>query len=251
MRILVQIILMCVLISCKSTEGDMNYGLSHYKMGLYDHAIPRLLSATPDLEKSDPYDPRITQAYLALGTMARADKMYDRSEYYYLKALSTAEILKTHKNLHLRNAKNTLGNFYISQKRFDKALPLLIDAVALSQNMNSDRILRAIDLDNVALVQAELGKSKEAIKLSIQALDLIENSREHRLYNRTKGIILYNQGKNLEKFSLFDQALDCYEKSIESLKIHATNKPRENWRVELVEKRKSELIAKHNAKNEI
>ena len=240
-----------MLVSCKATEGDINYGLSHYRMGLYNHAIPSLLSATPELEKADPYDPRVTQAYLALGTMAQADKMYDESEQYYLKALSSAETLKINKTLHLRNAKNTLGNFYISRKNFQKALPLLKDAVALSRGMNSDSILRAIDLDNLALVQAELGKSEESSKLSTQALDLIDNSKDHKLYHRTKGIILYNQGKNFEKFELFEKALDCYEKSIQSLKIHATNKLYENWRVELVEKTKSELIERHNDKNRI
>ena len=248
MRILVQIILVCILVSCKSIEGDMNYGLSHYRMGLYNHAIPSLLCATPELEKTNPYDTRVTQAYLALGTMAQADKMYDESEQYYLKALSSAEILKIDKNLHLRNTKNTLGNFYISRKHFQKALPLLKGAVVLSQGMNSDSILMAIDLDNLALVQAELGKSEESTELSIQALELVDNSKNHKLYNRTKGIILYNQGKNFEKFDFFEKALDCYEKSIKSLKVHATNKLYENWRVELVEKTKSVLIAKHNAK---
>ncbi|PHS12123.1 MAG: hypothetical protein COA86_18695 [Kangiella sp.] len=251
MKVLVQIILLLTLVCCKSTEEDMNYGLSHYKMGLYNHAIPSLLSATPELEKTDPYDSRVTQAYLALGTMAQADKIYDKSEQFYLKALSSAETLKANKALHLRNIKNTLGNFYISRKSFEKALPLLKSAVALSQDMNSDSIFKAIDLDNLALVYTELGKLKESIELSVQALDLIENSKEHKLYDRTKGIVLYNHGKNIEKFDLFEKALDSYEQSIKSLKIHATNKSHENWRVELVEKAKSDLIANHNAKNKI
>lgn len=76
---------------CASTESNINSGLWHYDAGLYGEAIPRLLDATADFEKTNPTDERVSRSYLALGVMAESSKLYEKAETYLLKALKTAK----------------------------------------------------------------------------------------------------------------------------------------------------------------
>ena len=57
-----------------STERQINYGLNHYEMGLFNHAIPPLVSAAESLEKKSPPDPRLVEVLIALGEMAAGTK---------------------------------------------------------------------------------------------------------------------------------------------------------------------------------
>jgi len=248
MRVIYTILLSFFLFGCKTTEQKINYGLNHYEMGLFGYAAPSLLDSTPEFEKNNPNDPRVSRAYLALGTMENSNKMHERAEKYMLKALSSAENIKPTNIVILRNAKNTLGNFYISQKRFKEALPQLESAVEISKNKTGNYILRSVDLDNLALVMAELGKSKKATSYSNEALKLVEKGKQDRLYYRTKGIILYNKGKHHEKFNEFNKAQKCYKESISNLNKFVENNQYDAWRVDLVNKSINELMFKINDK---
>ena len=230
-----------LLLGCTSTEGNVNYGLNHYDMGLFNHAIPSLLSSTPELEKQTPSDPRVTRAYLALGIMAKADKMYNKAEEFMLKALSTAELVVENKNTHIRNAHNTIGNFYISQKKYKSALPHLEKALVISERENKDPVLTAIDIDNIALVYSELGEHSKSLELSNKALALNDKASNHKHYLRTKGVILFNQGKTYERLNQFDSAVKNYDASIKVLSELVNTKPHESWRIDVVKKAKKSI----------
>ncbi|GLQ31351.1 tetratricopeptide repeat protein [Litoribrevibacter albus] len=245
MRILtIMAVAMVFLTACASVDQNINYGLNHYKMGLYNHAIPKLLSSTPELENSNPTDQRVTEAYLALGVMAEADKQFEKAEEFMKKALETAKNVNENKSTHIRNANNTLGHFYINQQHYTQAKTYLERALEISRQKNNDPVMLAIDLDNLALVHFELGDQVQSTTYSDEALRLIEKDINHQYYIRTKGIVLYHQGLRLEKLGENKKALGRYNSSIEAFELLANKHSYESWRIDVVTKSKDALLAK-------
>ncbi|MDO7085589.1 tetratricopeptide repeat protein [Pseudocolwellia sp. AS88] len=230
-----------LLSGCASTEGNVNYGLNHYDMGLYNHAIPPLLKSVPELEKSAPIDQRVTRGYLALGIMAENDKRYEKAEIFLKKALETSQIVTLNRSTHIRNAHNTLGNFYLKREQYDTALIHLNQALDISKEENLEPTLIAIDLDNIALVHSELGEHKKSLELSKQALLLNEKSPSHKYYLRTKGIVYFNQAKRYELINENKLAEKNYDLSIEAFAILIQTEPYEQWRLDLVKKEKAKF----------
>lgn len=235
-----------LLVGCTSTEGNVNYGLNHYDMGLYHYAIPSLLKSVPELEKTAPLDQRVTRGYLALGIMAENDKQYEKAEHFLIKALETAQIVNLNRNTHIRNAHSTLGNFYLNREKYDFALKHLSQAFDISNEENLKPTLIAIDLDNLALVHAELGEYVKSLALSKQALELNEQSPTHKYYLRTKGIVYFNRAKTYELINENKLAKDNYDLSIEALILLVKTAPYEQWRLDLVKKEKTKFTT--NAK---
>ena len=236
------LLLSLILIGCQSTEGNINYGLNHYQMGLYNQAVPSLNSSVEELEKQNPSDQRVTRAYLALGVMAQAGKLFDRAEQYMEKALYTAKHTEKNKNTHIRNAHNTLGNFYINQEKFKLALPHLEKALLISEATNHDPVLVAIDIDNIAIVYSELRDHEKSLEFSEKALESNEMSPDNKYYLRTKGVILFNRGKTYEELKQYKLALINYEESIKLLTELVIKQPHESWRIEIVEKAKNLVL---------
>ena len=80
---------------CASTDQQVNYGLNHFRMGLYNQAIPPLRSAADTLERKSPPDPRLPEIFIALGEMAADTTRPDLAEGFYKKALKAADELST------------------------------------------------------------------------------------------------------------------------------------------------------------
>ena len=234
--------LLMLVAGCASTESNVNYGLNHYEMGLFNHAIPPLLKSVPELEKSSPTDHRVTRGYLALGIMAQDDKQLEQAESFLIKALETSKKVSQNRKTHLRNAQNTLGNFYLNQEKYDNALTHLTVALEISKEENLAPTLIAIDLDNLALVHSELGEYRESLKLSQEALELNEKSPSHKYYLRTRGIVGFNQAKLYELLSETRLAEKSYDLSIEALTLLVQNNSYEEWRLELVKKEKLKFL---------
>lgn len=232
-----------LLVGCASTESNVNYGLNHYDMGLYNHAIPPLLKSIPELEKSDPTDQRVSRGYLALGIMAENDKRYAKAEIFLKKALETSQIVTLNRSTHIRNAHNTLGNFYLNRKKYDIALIHLNQALDISNQENLEPTLIAIDLDNLALVHSELGEHKKSLKLSKQAIELNEQSPSHQHYLLTKGIVYFNQAKTYELINENKLAETNYDLSIKALAKLVQTESYEQWRLDLVKKEKAKFMA--------
>jgi len=176
--------------------------------------------------------------------MAQADKMYDKAEEFMKQALLSAELADKDKTIHVRNAHNTIGNFYITRKKYQTALPHLEKALSISESTGADPTMTAIDIDNIALVYSELGDHKKAIAYSDRALASNEIAPQHQHYLRTKGIILFNQGKSYERLAQTDSAIRNYDASIKVLTTLVAQKPYESWRVDVVQEAKKSLVNK-------
>lgn len=221
-----------------STEGQINYGLNHYKMGLYGHAIPPLMSAANSLEKTVPTDPRLVDVLIALGEMAQNDNRKDLANDFYTRALKAAESLKPQDTVRLRNSLVYLGTFYLNERPSD-AIPILTRAEEISRTFEN-QVLHAIDLDNLALSYSHIKDHPRASTLSLQALAIINKITTRAFAIRTKGVILYNLGYSEMELGSFQEAETHFKESLLVLQSDAKNV--EMWRVKTVIKGYAKLL---------
>ena len=227
-----------------STDQQVNYGLNHYRMGLYGQAIPALMSAASSLEKTDPPDPRLPQVLSALGNMAESDKRYDLARGYYGKGLKAAESLAPPNETLLRNALVDAGHFHLGQKSYTEALPLLERAAAISgKNPRFRPVLQAIDVDNLGLAYAGLGRHAEANALSQRALGVLEKASDTEAL-KTRGVIFYNLGYSYMEQGRNREAETYYRRALDTLAPPAGPSVGEPWRVKVVVTNYAALLRK-------
>ncbi len=222
-----------------STESQINYGLNHYKMGLYNQAIPPLISAAESLEKENPPDPRLVDVLVALGTMAQAEKRDDLAANFYPRALKAAEALRPTDNTRLRNALVHAGIFYSGHEQTPEALPLLQRAAAISERLE-DREYHAIDLDNLALAHQNLKQYLEASELQLRALKVTNELKSGQYLSGTKGTILHNLGSSYVELGRYKDAEKYFKESIAVLT--SVGREVEPWRVNTAKKSYADLL---------
>ncbi len=213
-----------------STESQINYGLNHYKMGLYSHAIPPLVTAADSLEKITPTDPRLVDVLIALGEMAQSDKRKDLADGFFTRALKAAESLKPQDERLLRNSLVHLGSFYLFERPSD-ALQILARAEEISRTYD-DQVLHAIDLDNLGIAYRGTKNYPRSSALSLQALAIINSITTGKLVTRTKGVILHNLGYTEMLFEHYKEAETHFKESL--LVLRSDPKNVESWRVKTV-----------------
>jgi len=223
---------------CANTPNKgVDYGLSLYKRGAFDRAVVQLDLSIAELEESNPRDSRLSTAYLALGDIAKSTSNFLKAEEYTLKSLELAESAGSGKQQVLRNAKSSLGKLYLSQKRYEDALPWLKASVDTSTKKKGDAIVRlALDTTNVAVALAGSGKKNDFSLYGNIALQTLELASEHILYLRTRGDILLSLAKGYINIGEQSEANVYYQRSIDSFKQHAQRYPFDDWRVAAVEK---------------
>jgi tetratricopeptide (TPR) repeat protein len=213
-----------------STEDQINYGLNHYNMGLYNRAIPPLMSAAESLEGKNPPDPRLVDVLVALGVMAQGTNRRDLAADFYPRALKAAEALKPPDAIRLRNSLVHLGTFYIEGRPSD-AVVLLERAEKLSRGID-DQVIHAIDLDNLAQAHQALKQYPQAIALSTEALRIVEQNPQKQYATRTKGIVLHSLAMSYDESGDVKQADVLYKQSLSVLRS-APNEV-EAWRLKTV-----------------
>ena len=220
-----------------STESQINYGLNHYRMGLYNQAIPPLLSAAKSLEDDSPTDPRLVDVLIALGMMAMAQKRDDLAVDFFPRALKAAETLQPPDDTRLRNALVHAGMYYSGHERAHEAVPLLERAAAISQKFD-DQELHAIDLDNLGNAHQTLKQYEKAVELQLKSLEVANSLSAPKF--PTRATILHNlgrsymeQGKLKEAEPLLKEALDI---------LSAGGPEVEAWRVKTAKKSYAELL---------
>lgn len=223
-----------------STDSQINYGLNHYKMGLYDRAIPFLLSAVEDIENEEPTDPRLPQVLIALGNMATNKKDEARAEDFFRRALKAAEKLSPVNNVQIRNSLVHLGLFYRARDRAKEAVPLLKRATTISEEA-TNKVLFAIDLDNLGLAIDQLGRHEEANQLSLKALDVLDSLTPSNEDAKTRGVILYNLAWSYMNQKRYTEAEKLYQKSLALLEDESLG-PVENWRIKTILKGYANLL---------
>ena len=229
-----------ILFWCASTDQNINSGLWHYNAGLYNEAIPRLLSGTESLYKSNPIDSRLPVAYLALAHMEANDKRVDIAEKYYKQAISVAEKYHSKDERIMRNVTSSAGNYYLDNKQYSEALPLLERAVALSKNNYTiARKLYAIDLDNLGLANDAIGRHREADALSQQALTALSTLSTTPEIVNIRGVVLYNIAyRNAERGNV-TEAEQYYKRALADISVSD-----EPWRIKTVKTNYAEFLKK-------
>jgi len=222
-----------------STERQINYGLNHYEMGLYDLAIPPLMTAAESLESKSPPDPRLVEVLIALGTMATSKERKDLVADFFPRALKAAEALSPVDNKRLRNALVNLGMFYAHNERPREAVPLLKRAAIISNGFD-DQVFHAIDLDNIAFAYQRFGKYVEASEYSLKALAVIEPLTAGKYLVRTKGVILNNLAASYVELARYAEAEARFKQSLAVLQsAPAEGEP---WRLETARKSYADLL---------
>jgi tetratricopeptide (TPR) repeat protein len=225
----------CVAIS---TDEQVNYGLNHYNMGLYNRAIPPLMSAAESLEGKSPRDPRLVDVLIALGVMAQGTSRNDLAGDFYPRALKAAEMLEPPDNVRLRNSLVHLGTFYIEDRPSD-AIALLERAEALSRGID-DKVIHAIDLDNLAQAYQSLKQYPKAIALSTEALGVVEQNPQQRYAARTKGVILHTLAMSYSDAGDVKQAEAFFKQSLSVLR--SARDDVEAWRLKTVISHYAQLL---------
>lgn len=229
-----------ILFGCASTSQNIDSGLWHYNAGLYDEAIPRLLSGTESLNKSNPSDTRLPSAYLALAHMAANDKRFDIAEKYYKQAISVAEKYNSNDKRIIRNVSSSAGNYYLDNRQYSEAIPLLERAVAISKNNESiARKLYAIDLDNLGLANDAVGHHVETDILSQKALNVLSTLSSTPEILSIRGVVFYNIAyRNAERGNV-TEAKQYYKRALSDILVSD-----ESWRIKTVKTNYSEFLKK-------
>lgn len=222
-----------------STDYQINYGLSHFEMGLYDLAIPPLMTAAKSLEGKIPPDPRLVEVLVALGTMAMNTERKDLAADFFPRALKAAEALTPADSKRIRNALVNFGMFYAYNERAREAVPLLKRATTISVGYD-EQVYYAIDLDNIAFTHQRLGEYAEASEYSLKALAVIEHVTTGKYIVRTKGVILHNLATAYVELTRYAEAEANYKKSLAVLQSAPAEV--EPWRLETTRKSYADLL---------
>jgi len=233
------------------TDYQVNYGLNHYRMGLYNQAIPPLVTAAKSLEKTNPPDPRLPEVLLALGAMAAADQRVEMAEGFYLNAVKAADGLATPDENAQRNALVNGGNFYLAQRRPKDALPLLERAATISeQSARFRRTLHAIDLDNLGQAYSGQKRYSEGRALGLRALKVLDAAQAEPDAAKTRGVVHYNLAYGYMEEGLYAEAETNYRRALEILAPSGAPQVGETWRVEVVLTNYAILLRKVGRGNE-
>ena len=227
------------LFGCASTDQQIDSGLWHYKAGLSGEAIPRLVSGVESLEATRPSDPRLPQAYLALGDMAVRDKRPDLAETYYKRSLESVTKYHATNDRLVRNTAVEAGNFYLAQRRFREAEPLLMRATEISSKFTPATKLHVSDLDNLSLAVEGAGRLDEADALSDKALVVLATLPSSKENVATRGVVFYNRAYRCAKRGQYVMAESYYRRALADIASSA-----EPWRVKVVRTQFADFLRK-------
>lgn len=219
-----------------STDSQISYGLNHYKMGLYNQAIPTLLSAVKSLEKESPPDSRLVDVLIALGAMAESEKRNDLAANFYPRALKAADALQPTDDKRLRNALVYLGMFYSYHERAHDALPILQRAAEISVKLK-DQEYHAIDLDNLASAYQNLKQYSEAVEFQSRALKVANELTAAQF--PTRGTILHNLGSSYMELGRYEEAEAYFKEAITVL--NSGGREAEQWRIKTAKESYTDL----------
>lgn len=219
-----------VVSGCATTNQNINSGLWHFNAGLWGEASYRLQSSVPDLERSNPQDPRLPTALVALGDMANGAHKTDQAEDFYLRAIKAADGQTPPNAVLLRNALVHAGAFYQQMTRPSDALALFKRAAEISEtDLKIPRTLHAIDLDNIAVANGEMGRNAESEPFSLRALQVLDSAPPEADTAKTRGVIFYNLAYSYEQQQRLAEAESYYRKALDLIARYG-----EPWRQKAV-----------------
>lgn len=95
-------------------------------------------------------------------------KRYDKAEEYFLKAIEKSEKVKDTRQLTL--SYQNYGSYLVSQNQYEKALPFIEKGLFYCEKLNEPKTFLTAKV-NLAIIYAEMGKKKEALKIFLDVYD--------------------------------------------------------------------------------
>jgi tetratricopeptide (TPR) repeat protein len=245
------VVFLSLLAGCLSTDQLIGTGLAHYKMGADGAAVPRLLQGVRELEQSNPTDPRLVTALIALGEMAASDKKYTLSEDFFRRALAKAESLQPPDDTLLRNANVSIGFFYLNRDRSEDAALFFERTLIISERNGSwKRTLYAVDLDNLAVARFRTNRFNEADDLSLKAIAILEGMQTDQEVAKHKGLVLSNLAYSYQKQGRNSEAETLFRRSLEILDPPGGPPVGEAWRIKGLRKVYADFLRQQNRNEE-
>jgi tetratricopeptide (TPR) repeat protein len=224
------------------TDAKIHYGMNHYEMGLYGHAIAPLRTVAARLDGVDPTDPRLPRVLEALGEMAWSSGRTDLAEEYFARNIDKVEHLDPPNERWAHRALTSLGLFLRSQKRSEEAIPLLARARDIARAWTDDRRGYAIALDNLSLACADVERWDEAIRHGDEALSTLDELEPSAENDRTRAVILFNRAWSFDRRGERSQAEPHYVEAIQIFERHPIPDG-ERWRLGVMLESYAELLA--------
>jgi CHAT domain-containing protein len=185
-------------------------------MGQYDKALPFLIEALENAEKSLGKDHSgYSRCLNNLGLLYEEMGQYDKALPFLIEALENAEnsLGKSHSGYGIRLG--NLGFLYRTMGQYDKALPMYLEALENTENsLGKNHSDYGIRLNNLGLLYQTMGQYDKALPLLIEALETTENSvgKDHASY----GIRLNNLGNLYKTMGQYDKALPLLIEALEN-----------------------------------
>lgn len=156
------------------SRGLINISAVQLQMKQFDKAKETLLNGLDFyLRNPDGIDDSLTKAILAsiynnLGIVSKEKNDLKKAESFYQKGIASVQLLKPQHQLHA-NLMNNLGMVYILQSDYDKAFPVLTQALRLREE-NDDVAGIAASHRNLGLYYEKTMQTAEAKKHYYQAI---------------------------------------------------------------------------------
>lgn len=202
----------------QTIEAHIDLGIAYRQTSNYESSIANYLIAKKLTEinvSTENYD-RISRIYNGLGMTFRqaADDYsecayYDSAMIYYNRAIEFSE-----KPINEFHPTNNIGNLYLKQGEYDKAIYWLSRALSMAQSMNSE-LLHLTPLNNLGIIHYNMTEYKLADSLFRTSLEynLKGYSVDQIITSRT---ILHIDFNNLDELAVSYAYLDTLKTLVEN-----------------------------------
>lgn len=182
------------------------YGLAHQDLGNFDQALAYYIKAIPDLEEIG--DAQMAPLYSDMGRLYNANKDYENSLYYYLKAIALAEVMADEKLL--AKYYSNIGTSYEKIDSTSLAIDYYQQGLALAKKLGETRRI-AQNLMNIGNVYMKLKEHRLAQEYYTQSLEICKE--EGIAYGALLNYL--NISENARRWGRYTLALNMQDNAME------------------------------------
>ena len=159
----------------------------------------------------------VAVSYDGLGEIMIAQRRFAEADAAYREALAICERARISEEVCPR-ARNNLGMSFYRQDRLDEAKREMLQALAERRALlGNDHPTVAYSLSTLANVAAKQGDAAEAVRLSVEALAVLDRSgrgasREAVLIRNTYAAALFHAGRNAEALPEIDRTITDWQR---------------------------------------
>lgn len=188
-------------------------GIINRSLANYPEAIEAFLKAYQICEKQYGIcHLHTSHALKHIGTIYNAQRDYDKSEEYYLKALGIQRNLSAKKEQ--IDTIHSLADNCLDKRDFDNAEKYLMEALSASRNLLGDENEMVSSIYNsIGALYDFTEKYEEAINYAIKCIDL--DTKLYGKYNVNTAYVYHNIAGTYCKIGKLEEAQTAYEESLE------------------------------------